>query len=89
MKKITFIIGLVAAILVSGNMEAQERKSGIRAGYLRSATELSWTRALDGFYVGFSHDRPIGQSQFLYVHGGTEYTQTGWEITDNTFHRLY
>ena len=89
MKRIAFTLSLIAAILVSANLEAQERRSGIRAGYLRSATELSGTSALDGFYVGFSHDNPIGQSQFLYIHGGTEYTQAGWEITDNTFHRLH
>ena len=89
MKRIAFTLSLIAALVVSVTLEAQERKTGIRAGYLRSATELSGTSAIDGFYVGFSHDNPIGQSQFLYFHGGTEYTQAGWEITDNTFHRLH
>lgn len=88
MKKIALSLVLVAmAAMVSLN--AQERKSGIRAGYLRSATELDGTSALSGFYVGFSHDNPIGQSKFFYIHGGTEYTQAGWSITDNTFHRLH
>ena len=89
MKKVFFVLSMIAVLLISAQLEAQEKKSGIRAGYLRSATELEGTSPLDGFYVGFSHDRPIGQSKFLYVHGGTEYTQAGWEITDNTFHRLH
>ena len=89
MKRLTITISMIAALLVSAQLEAQERKNGFRAGYLRSATELSGTSALDGFYVGFSHDRPIGQSRILLVHGGTEYTQAGWKITDDTFHRLH
>jgi hypothetical protein len=88
-KKIAFTLILTAAFLVSANLEAQERKSGIRAGYLRSASSMEGTSALDGFYAGFSHDNPIGQSKFLYIHGGTEYTQAGWKITDDTFHRLH
>lgn len=39
--------------------------------------------------MGFAHDRPIGQSKIFRVHGGTEYTQAGWEFTDDTFHRLH
>jgi hypothetical protein len=89
MKKVLFTIGMIAALLISGNLEAQDRRSGIRAGYLRSATELDGTSALDGFYVGFAHDQPIGQSKFLFINGGTEYTQAGWKITDDTFHRLH
>ncbi|MGW8314143.1 MAG: outer membrane beta-barrel protein [Bacteroidales bacterium] len=89
MKRIAVTLSIIAALLLSVNLEAQERRSGIRAGYLRSASELSGTSALDGFYVGFAHDNPIGQSKILWIHGGTEYTQAGWSITDNTFHRLH
>jgi len=89
MKRITFTIGLVSALLITVGLEAQERKNGIRAGYLSSASTMDGSSALQGFYAGFSHDRPIGQSKFLYLHGGTEYTQAGWEITSNTFHRLH
>lgn len=89
MKRATFALTMIAVLLIAVSLEAQERRSGIRAGYLRSATELDGTSALDGFYVGFSHDNPIGQSKFLYIHGGSEYTQAGWSITDDTFHRLH
>jgi hypothetical protein len=88
MKKFALSFVLVA-LAATVSLNAQERKNGIRAGYLRSATEVDGTSGLSGFYVGFSHDRPIGQSKFLYVHGGTEYTQAGWMIADNTFNRLH
>lgn len=89
MKKIAFTISMVAALLVSMNLEAQERRSGIRAGYLLSTSDLDGTSALHGFYAGFAHDRPLGQSKIFWGHGGTEYTQAGWQITDDTFHRLH
>ena len=88
MKRIA-ISTLLVALVTLVSLNAQERKSGIRAGYLRSASELDGTSALDGFYVGFAHDRPVGQSKILWVHGGTEYTQAGWEFTSDTFHRLH
>jgi hypothetical protein len=88
MKKIAFYLVLLSMTAGVG-LNAQERKSGIRAGYLRSASSMEGTSHIDGFYAGFSHDRPIGQSQFLYLHGGTEYTQAGWQISDETFHRLH
>jgi len=88
MKRIGLSVVLVSLVTLVG-LNAQERKSGFRAGYLRSATEIEGTSGLSGFYVGFAHDRPIGQSKVLWVHGGTEYTQAGWSISDDTFNRLH
>jgi hypothetical protein len=89
MKRIAVTLSIIAALLLSLNLEAQERRSGFRAGYVLSASELGGTSALHGFYVGFAHDNPIGQSKLLWWHGGTEYTQAGWEFTGDTFHRLH
>ena len=89
MKRITVFFGIIALTLVSLNLQAQERRNGMRAGYIMSASELDGTSALHGFYVGFAHDKPIGESKFLMLHGGSEYTQAGWQFTDDTFHRLH
>ena len=89
MNRKVFALGIAAAILVSANMIAQENRSGIRGGYLSSASSQPGTEAINGFYVGFAHDRHIRQSKVFMVHGGTEYTQAGWAITDNTYNRLH
>jgi hypothetical protein len=45
-----------------------------------SASDLSGTSSLDGFYVDFSHDRPLGNSKFLYGHGLLKVHDDGYHV---------
>lgn len=91
MKGIAFTLFIVLLSLAASNLHAQEKTNGIRAGYLMSnvnGIEPS-PNALHGFYAGFYHDRPIGDSKILWINGGTEYTQAGWSYDENNFQRLH
>ena len=89
MKKITLSLTMILAVALTVNVSAQERKSGIRAGYVMSNILPSAPGSISGFYAGFAHDNPIGNSKILYIHGGTEYTQAGYQILDDTYRRLH
>jgi hypothetical protein len=69
MKKCVFAFAVLLVFLLATNLNAQERKNGIREGYVLSASEFSGTGSLDGSYVGFSRNRPLGNSKVLYGPG--------------------
>ncbi len=88
MKKFTILLAAIMVLVFSMDAGAQGKKSGMRAGYTVSNL-IDGPGYLNGFYVGFSHDRPIGKAKLLWGHGGTEYTQAGYMLDENNYRRLH
>ena len=88
MKNLKITLTVLLALILSISALAQDKKSGFRAGYVMSSI-TEGPGNLNGFYAGFSHDRPIAKSNILFAHGGTEYTQAGYMFDNDNFRRLH
>ena len=79
MKKTIFTLTVIAALLFSVNLNAQN-KSGIKAGFINSISTNVVPEAsyLPNWYVAGFHERTIGESKVFWMYNGTEYLRTGW-----------
>jgi len=91
MKKILFT-AIAALVIFQFDAQAQDKEFGIRAGWQMSITINDGEQVggnLNTFYVGIFRDRSLGGSEFLYFHGGLDYSTGGWYTDDDNYRKIY